>query len=143
MPGFLKYVLSVVLAGALALALAILLRDYPMKRAVPAIFVLFLVLIAQLVGRLASLLVACLAGLIFAVYLFEPYGDLRVASATDRIVLSCFALVAVVLAYLSPYGKRNPQQISGGVALIERNEHWIALGLVLLAVLTGLLVLFD
>ena len=114
-----------------------------MKRAVPAIFVLFLVLIAQLVGRLASLLVACLAGLIFAVYLFEPYGDLRVASATDRIVLSCFALVAVVLAYLSPYGKRNPQQISGGVALIERNEHWIALGLVLLAVLTGLLVLFD
>lgn len=143
MSGLWKHIVSVVLGGLLAFALAIFFRDYPGKRAVPAIFVLVLVLIAHLAGRLASLLAALVGGLVFAVYLFEPYGHLAVASATDRIILSGFVLVALVLAYVSPYAKRNHQILSGGAALIERNEHWIALGLALLALLTGLVVLFD
>ena len=143
MSGLLKYFLSTGLGGVLAFALAIFLRDYPVKRAVPSIFVLVLVLINHLAGRLATLLAAFVAGLTFAVYLFEPYGSLAVWNATDRIVLSCFAVVALVLAYLAPYTKRNPHILSGGAALIERNEHWIALSLALLAVLIGVLVLFG
>ena len=108
----------------------------------PAIFVVVLVLIAQLAGRMASLLTALVGGLIFAVHLFEPYGNLAVRSAADRMILYCFALVALVLAYLFPQAKRNQQMPSGVAALIERNELWIALGIAVLSLLTGVLVLF-
>ena len=140
--GLLKTFLPIVLGSALAYALAIFYRDYPVKQAVPAIFVLVLVLIAHFSGRLASLVTAFLGGLIFAVYLFEPYGHLSVGSATDRVILSCFALVALVLACASPQAKHNQQRLSGGAARIERYQHWIALGIALLALLAGLLALF-
>ena len=91
MSGLLKTFLSIVLGGGLAYALAIFCRDYPVKRAVPAIFVLVLVLLAHFSSRLACLVTAFVGGLIFAVYLFEPYGHLSVGSATDRVILSCFA----------------------------------------------------
>jgi|SRR6516162_9538819 K+-sensing histidine kinase KdpD len=87
MVSFLKSVLSILLGGGLAFVLAILCRDYQVKRAVPAIFVVVLVLIAQLAGRMASLLTALVGGLIFAVHLFEPYGNLAVGSAADRMIL--------------------------------------------------------
>jgi len=142
MRNFLKSVLSILLGGALAFALAILCRDNQVKRAVPAIFVVVLALIAQLAGRMASLLTALVGGLIFAVHLFEPYGNLVVGSAADRMILYCFALVALVLAYAFPQAKRNQQMLPGVAALIERNELWIALGIAVLSLLTGVLVLF-
>ena len=137
-----KSFLSIVLGGALAYALAIFCRDYPVKRAVPAIFVLVLVLITHFSSRLASLLTAFVGGLIFTAYLFEPYGDFRVASATDRVVLSGFALAAVIVASTSRRSNHNQQGISGVAVYIERNELWIGLGLALLALLTALLALF-
>ena len=142
MRNFLKSVLSILLGGALAFALAILCRDNQVKRAVPAIFVVVLALIAQLAGRMASLLTALVGGLIFAVHLFEPYGNLAVGSAADRMILYCFALVALVLAYAFPQAKRNQQMLPGVAALIERNELWIALGIAVLSLLTGVIVLF-
>ena len=142
MRNFLKSVLSILLGGALAFALAILCRDNQVKRAVPAIFVVVLALIAQLAGRMASLLTALVGGLIFAVHLFEPYGNLVVGSAADRMILYCFALVALVLAYAFPQAKRYQQMLPGVAALIERNELWIALGIAVLSLLTGVLVLF-
>lgn len=138
----LKSFVSIVLGGALAFALAIVLRDYPVKRAVPAIFVLVLILIAYFAGRLASLLAAFIGGVIFAVYLFEPYGSISVASAADRIVLCSFAVVGSVLAWMSPQAKRDGQVLSGVEALVERNEDWIVLGTALLSLLTGILALF-
>ena len=142
MRNFLKSVLSILLGGGLAFALAILCRDNQVKRAVPAIFVVVLALIAQLAGRMASLLTALVGGLIFAVHLFEPYGNLVVGSAADRMILYCFALVALVPAYAFPQAKRNQQMLPGVAALIERNELWIALGIAVLSLLTGVLVLF-
>jgi len=91
---------------------------------------------------MASLLTTLVGGLVFAVHLFEPYGNLAVRSAADRMILYRFALVALVLAYLFPQAKRNQQMPSGVAALIERNELWIALGIAVLSLLTGVLVLF-
>lgn len=138
----LKSFVSIALGGALAFALAIVLRDYPLKRAVPAIFVLVLILIAYFAGRLASLLAAFVGGVIFAVYLFEPYGSIAVASAADRIVLCSFAVLALVLTWMSPQANRNRRVLSGVEALIERNEVWIALGTALLSLLAGIVTLF-
>ena len=83
--------------SALALALSLFFRDAAAKRAVPAIFLLALVAVAYLFGRLASLLAAIAAVLIFAVFLFEPYGSLAVDKATDRVELLCFAAFALVM----------------------------------------------
>jgi len=47
-----------------------------------------------------------------------------------------------VLAYVFPQAKRNQQMLPGVAALIERNELWIALGIAVLSLLTGVLVLF-
>ena len=84
---------------ALALALSLFFRDAAVKRAVPAIFLLALVAVAYLFGRLASLLAAIAAVLIFAVFLFEPYGSLTVDKAWDRVELLCFAAFALVMIY--------------------------------------------
>jgi len=83
----------------LALALSLFFRDAAAKRVVPAIFLLALVAVAYLFGRLASLLAAIAAVLIFAVFLFEPYGSLAVDKATDRVELLCFAAFALVMIY--------------------------------------------
>ena len=85
--------------SALALALSLFFRGAAAKRAVPAIFLLALVAVAYLFGRLASLLAAIAAVLIFAVFLFEPYGSLAVDKATDRVELRCFAAFALVMIY--------------------------------------------
>ena len=85
--------------SALALALSLFFRDAAAKRVVPAIFLLPLVAVAYLFGRLASLLAAIAAVLIFAVFLFEPYGSLAVDKATDRVELLCFAAFALVMIY--------------------------------------------
>jgi len=85
--------------SALALALSLFFRDAAAKRAVPALFLLALVAVAYLFGRLASLLAAIAAVLIFAVFLFEPYGSLAVDKATDRVELLCFAAFALVMIY--------------------------------------------
>ena len=101
----LEWVSISVPCSALALALSLFFRDAAAKRAVPAIFLLALVVVAYLFGRLASLLAAIAAVLIFAVFLFEPYGSLAVDKATDRVELLCFAAFALLMIYLP----RKPQ----------------------------------
>jgi K+-sensing histidine kinase KdpD len=96
-----KPLLVVVLCGGLALALSLLFRGGPVKPAVPAIFFLVIISVAHLWGRLASLLAAIVGGLIFAGFLFEPYGSPAVYNAADRVVLLWFALGAVVAVCLS------------------------------------------
>lgn len=96
-----KPLLVVVLCGGLALGLSLFFRDGAVKPAVPAIFVLLIVSVAHFCGRLVSLLVAIVGGLVFAAFLFEPYGSLAVSNAADRLVLFWFALCAVVAVYLS------------------------------------------
>jgi len=122
MQSFLKSVLSSLLGGGLAFVLAILCRDYQVKRAVPAIFVVVLVLIAQLAGRMASLLTALVGGLIFAVHLFEPYGNLAVGSAADSndIVLLRFGRLGACLPISSSETQRADAVWSRGIDRAER-----------------------
>jgi K+-sensing histidine kinase KdpD len=61
--------------SAFALALSLFSRDAAAKQAVLAIFLLALVAVAYFFGRLASLLAAIAAVLIFWVFLFEPVWE--------------------------------------------------------------------
>jgi K+-sensing histidine kinase KdpD len=96
-----KPLLVIVLCGGLALGLSLFFHDGAVKPAVPAIFVLVIICVAHFCGRLVSLLVAIVGGLVFAVFLFEPYGSPAVYDAADRLVLFWFAFCAVVAVCLS------------------------------------------
>jgi len=100
--------LLILLCGGLALALSFFFRGGSLKPAAPAIFLLLIISVGHFWGRLASLLVASVGSLVFAAFLFEPYGSLAVRN-DDRIVLLLFALsaVAVVCLSRSANGKRK------------------------------------
>ena len=96
-----KSLVVIILCGGLALGLSLFFRDGAVRPAVPTIFVLLIISVAHSCGRLAGLLVAIVGGLVFAAFLFEPYGSLAKPNAADRIVLFWFALCAIVVVCLS------------------------------------------
>jgi K+-sensing histidine kinase KdpD len=93
--------LLILLCGGQALALSFFFRGGSLKPAAPAIFLLLIISVGHFWGRLASLLIAMVGGLVFAAFLFEPYGSLAVGNAADRIVLLLFALSALAVVCLS------------------------------------------
>jgi K+-sensing histidine kinase KdpD len=96
-----KSLVVIILCGGLALGLSLFFRDSSVKPAIPAIFVLAIISVAHFCSRLASLLVAIVGSLVFAAFLFEPYGSFAVSNAADRLVLFWFALCSIVVACLS------------------------------------------
>jgi hypothetical protein len=97
--------------------MSVLFRDFAAKAAVPVTFLLALVPVALIAGRTASLVAAIVAGFIFAVYLFEPYGSLVVRSTVDQIELLCFGVGSLGVALFSPspqpLAKKGTQDSSG------------------------------
>jgi K+-sensing histidine kinase KdpD len=102
--------LLILLSGGMALALSFFLRGGSLKPAAPAIFLLLIISVGHFWGRLASLLVAMAGGLVFAAFLFEPYGSLAAGNAADRIVLMLFALSAVAVVCLSRDSDTRPKK---------------------------------
>jgi K+-sensing histidine kinase KdpD len=105
-------VLVIFLCGGLAFALSFFFRGGPLKPAAPAIFLLMIISVAHFWGRLASLFAAVVGGLVFAAFLFEPYGSLAVCNAADRIVLLLFALSAIAVVCLSRNSDTRPKKTS-------------------------------
>jgi K+-sensing histidine kinase KdpD len=85
--------------------MSVLYRDFAVKAAVPLIFLIVLIPVAQLSGRMASLAVATIAGFIFAACLFKPYGSLAIRSTADRIELLVFGVAALGVIHFSPCGR--------------------------------------
>jgi K+-sensing histidine kinase KdpD len=96
-----RSLLVILPCGVLAFALSLFFRDGALKPAAPAIFLLVIILVAHFCGRLASLLVAILGGLVFAGFLFGPYGGFAAYNAADRVVLLLFAVCAFAAVCLS------------------------------------------
>src|SRR3974390_497386 len=97
--------LAILACAAVATGLSLFLRGYGLRLAVPVMFLLVIITVAQLLNRLASVLIASAACLIFALVLVEPYGSLAVRNASDRLALSGFALCAFA-AVLFPQAPR-------------------------------------
>ena len=96
-----RSLLVILPCSALAFALSLFFRDGTLKPAAPALFLLVIILVAHFFGRVASLLVAIAGGLVFAGFLFAPYGSLAVYNAADRVVLLLFAVCALAAVCLS------------------------------------------
>ncbi len=101
--------LVTMLCAVVAFGMSVLYRDYAVKAAVPLIFLIGLIPVVHLSGRMASLVVAIIAGFIFAACLFEPYGSLAIRGAADRIEMLVFAVAALGVIHFSPIpeGKRT------------------------------------
>ena len=153
----LRFLLVTLLCAGVAFVLSIVCRGHALKAAVPVVFLLVLIPATQLSGRMASLVVAIVAGFIFATYLFEPYGSLVIRSAVDQIELLCFGFAAMGVIRFSPSAegllKTAPQRSSGGTTSSSSSdgradllESWIALmgyALVLMAIVTLLLYMWN
>ena len=101
--------LVILVCSGLALALSFYFRESSVKPAAPAVFLLLIISVAHVWGRLAGLLVALVGGLVFAAFLFEPYGSFAVRNAADRIVLLLFALSAIAAVCLSKSSDTRPK----------------------------------
>ena len=99
--------LAILACAALATLLSLFFRGYGLRLAVPVMFLLVVITVAQLVNRLATVLIAGCACLIFALVLFEPYGSLAIQDAADRMALLGFAFCAVAAIVLSPRTARQ------------------------------------
>jgi K+-sensing histidine kinase KdpD len=100
--------LVILVCAGLATGLSLFFRGYGLRLAVPVMFLLVVIAVAQLCNRLATTLIATAACLIFALVLFEPYGSLAVRDAGDRLALTGFALAALGAVCLSPRPVRQP-----------------------------------
>jgi K+-sensing histidine kinase KdpD len=100
--------LAILVCAALATGLSLFFRGYGLRLAVPVMFLLVVIAVAQLCNRLATTLIATAAGLIFALVLFEPYGSLAVRDVGDRLALTGFAAAAFAAVCMSPRPARQP-----------------------------------
>jgi len=102
MPKLFKCASRVALCGMFALTLSVWVRSYPTENSVPALFLLGLVLVTYCSGRITGLLTALLGELIFATFLFPPYGSLAIANAEDQVALVSFVIASLVVVRVSP-----------------------------------------
>jgi len=86
------------------------LRDDQIRSVIPWVFLLLVIPITHLCGRLSAVSGATLATLIFAFFLFPPLGSPVVHDTADRITLISFQVGAIVVAYLCSPGLSIPRQ---------------------------------
>ena len=101
--------LVIMVCGGLAIALSFYFHESSVKPAAPAVFLLLIIPVAHVWGRPAGLFVALVGGLVFAAFLFGPYGSVAVRNAADRIVLLLFALSAIAVVCLSRGSDTRPK----------------------------------
>lgn len=104
-----KSALPVALSGIIAATLSVWLRSYPTRSTVPVLFLLCLVSVACRYDRMTSFLTAIFGALIFAIFLFPPYGSLVVANTEDQVALVGFAMASLVIVHCSPTPEKASQ----------------------------------
>jgi K+-sensing histidine kinase KdpD len=99
-----KSLMGVVVNAGLAGIFSYFLRGDQIRSVIPWLFLLLVIPITHLCGRLSAVSGATLATLIFAFFLFPPLGTLVVHDTGDRITLISFQVGAIVVAYLCSPG---------------------------------------
>src|SRR5437870_2189369 len=102
--------MGVVVYAVLAGVFAYFLHGEQIRSVMPWLFLLLVIPITHLCGRLSAVSGATLATLIFAFFLFPPLGSPVVHDTADRITLISFQVGAIVVAYLCSPGLSIPRQ---------------------------------
>jgi K+-sensing histidine kinase KdpD len=96
----LKHLFGIALSAGLAALLCFLVGDIRSRWAVPVLFLLALIPIAELLGKTAGIFGSAAASFVFAVLLFPPLGSPAVQDVTDRVALISFQVIAIGVALL-------------------------------------------
>ena len=104
----LDVVIGILLCGSGASLMALIFHRSSYVALVPLWFLAVLFAVALRFGFLAGVLGSVLAALIFAVFLFHPYGSLSVENLSARSNLAWMVLGGLVFSYLL-----GPRRMSG------------------------------
>lgn len=101
---------TLISAGVASLFIA-LLRGSNRSVIVPIVFIAVIIVCARTFGLLAGILGSLSSTVLFALYLFEPYGNLRVHNwqAMSNLGLMLFAGIALSYANSEKHEHRPPQ----------------------------------
>lgn len=97
----LRTILTAIVCGVLAGLLSLLLGDSHTRLVVPLLFLLSLVPLSALLGKVTAIIGSVVATLTFTLLLFPPLYSFRVNNFEDKVALITFQALAIVLAYLS------------------------------------------
>jgi K+-sensing histidine kinase KdpD len=111
MPPKLKPLLGTVLCGALAVAISLMGQGKPGKSTLPIWFLAAVMLIIFRFGSLAGVLGTIASGIIFAVYLFEPLGQLAVHNEVQKNNLIWMVLVGLALSIFGCPPEKKPTSL--------------------------------
>jgi K+-sensing histidine kinase KdpD len=99
-PAF-RAVLGVSLSSAVAAVLSFLIRDHAdAGNWLPILFVVVVLIVAELFGSVAGILSSLVAAVVFARWLYAPHGDLAVQSVAARASLGWMILAGTSLSFL-------------------------------------------
>lgn len=103
------------MAMAIAGLLILLVRGTHGSLLVPIVFIVVIILCARYFGAVAGILGSVLGSLLFAVFLFKPYGSVHVndPQALSNLGLLVFAGTALSYAFSehSDQAKGNPREL--------------------------------
>lgn len=101
-PNRFKAVLGTLLCATLAVVVSLVGQTQPGKSALPIWFLVIVMLIVFRFGSLAGIFGTIISGMIFALYLFEPFGRLAVHNQVQKDNLMWMVLVGLVLSIFGP-----------------------------------------
>lgn len=88
------------LCGVAAAGASLIAGGYHWRALVPLIFTSVLLLIALLFGTRAGIIGTLVAASVFAAFLFQPFGHLRVADNVARANLGWMLLIGISFSFL-------------------------------------------
>src|SRR4051812_1964233 len=77
----------------------LLFRDTATVASMPIVFLIAITLVAMNFGRLSAALGTCAAAFLFAMYLFEPIGELKVEDAHQRSSIGWLLLFGIAISF--------------------------------------------
>jgi K+-sensing histidine kinase KdpD len=106
------WLLGTVISIAIATLLILTVRGTHRSGMVPVVFLVVIMLCARYFGVVAGILGSLITTMLFAIFLFSPYGSLRVhdPQALWDLGLLLFAGIALSYANAAPKEKTSPAQ---------------------------------
>src|SRR5438270_10694433 len=102
--------IGAVLFAIAAVISSLLWNQSPLRFTIPIIFIGFVFLIANRFGRLAGIVGSIASAVIFACFMFQPLGDIHIASDKGRESLNWLLLGGLSLSMLFARGSRKERR---------------------------------
>ncbi|HEY3929028.1 MAG TPA: DUF4118 domain-containing protein [Candidatus Koribacter sp.] len=104
-----SWLLGTGISAAIAAILIFLVRGTHRSALVPVVFIVIIILCARYFGLLAGIIGSVLSTALFAIFLFQPYGSLRVQDSQALSNLGLLLFAGVALSYANAEDEEKPK----------------------------------